>query len=321
MTKHSKFSKLPAYCLVADEIYPFNIYIKRTSCSVLWKKEQIELNSSDINLLKELKIEYVYMRSSESNKYLEYAEQNIKKVMLNNDIPVGFKSSLMNKLIENIIEDIFIYPSFKRCVNRIENIVNPLIELLLSEKGVNDIRCLIDTGDIVFSYAPHSARTCYYAVALGGTFFEIHNERLFQLCLGAILHDVGQMLVSPHVREKFNKYTDNERIEMQRHPNYSADFIRKLELYKFDNKILTAIKSHHELGDKTGYPNQASLFKLSIESQILAVTHTFDSYTMEKTHRRAKEPFEVIKYMLTHKNKYPEEVVRQFVKLLGELET
>lgn len=321
MSEKTKFSKLPTACLTADEILPFNIYIDRDGKTVLWRGQETGIKQHDIDQLTDSGIKYVYIGFSDKDKYLEYAEENIQKIIKNDKIPTEFKSIILDEVTGAVLGDLFKDSTHKKGAKRLENIIKPMVEFLLSNESVNALRFLVDRGDMVFSYIPHSARTCYYTIALTSMFKAFSNEKLYQIGIAALLHDLGQTLVAVQIREKIGEYNDKERAEMQRHPLYSVELIRRSDLYKLDTCMLIAIKSHHELGDNTGYPNYLSLFELPLEAKILAVTHTFESYTIERIHREAKKPYDVIKYMLANTNKYPTEIVRRFIKLLGKLET
>jgi len=320
MDKNLHFSRLPTYFLDADKAFPFKIFVNIKGKTVLWKEALIVLKEKDIYKLSLFGMPYVYINVEEYSKYLVYVEQNLHDIVVKPEISLEFKLSVIDKIIIDIIEDVFRYPSYNRCVTRLENIVKPLVELLLRKESVDTFRFMVEAGEIVSSSVPHSARICYYTVALAGTVYKFSMKRLFQFSIAALFHDIGQMLVPIEVREKFGTYDKNDRLEMQRHPVYSVEFIRRTERYRLNTEMLTAIKSHHELGDRTGYPRHLPLFDLPLEAGILAVIHTYDSFTMEKIHRKARKPFEVIEYMMGNSKKYPVSVVRQFVQLLGKLE-
>ncbi len=321
MNEEDKFTKLPTCCLTTDEVLPFDIYIKRNGKTVLWRGHDTAVGQKEIEQLTDSGIEYVYVGFAESDRYIEYAEENAQSIIRNKKIPVEYKSFIMDKITGSVLENLFKDPTQKKNAKRLENIIKPMVELLLADKEVKALRFMVEKGDMAFSYIPHSARTCYYTIGLAEMFKHFTTSKLYQIGIAALLHDIGQTLVSPDIREKIGDYSDKQRVEMQRHPIYSVELIRRSELYKLDIATLTAIKSHHELGDKSGYPNHTSLFDLSLESKILAVTHTFESFTIERIHREARKPYDVIKYMLANPDKYPVEIVRKFIKLLGSLET
>ncbi len=225
----------------------------------------------------------------------------------------------MSKITNIVLGNKLSTPNLEDATKKLERLIKKAIEKLLTHENITPLRFLLEDGDMEFSYIPHSARTCFYTIKLADAFNDFSIDKLHQIGVAAILHDIGQTLVSMDVRNKIGKYNDDERKEMQRHPIYSVDIIRKSEMFNLDNDILTAVKSHHELGDKTGYPHNLPLFDLPLEAQILAVTHTFDSYTTERIHRKAEKPFVVIKHMLSNPKKFPVSVVKRFIPLLGNM--
>ncbi|MGR3318676.1 MAG: HD-GYP domain-containing protein [Candidatus Anammoxibacter sp.] len=321
LADQDKFNELPAKCLKADELLPFDVYIERDGNTVLWRGSETAVIQDDVDQLVKSGVETVYIGIGDKTKYLEYAEENVLSIVKDKNIPLEFKSRIMSEVANNVLDNLFKDPTNSAAAKRLENIVMPMVELLLANDSVNALRFLIERGDMVFSYVPHSARTCYYTIALAETFDRFSSKKLYELGVAALLHDIGQTLVPTPIREKIGKYTDSERLEMQRHPVYSVDLIHRSGMVTLDRASLAAVKAHHELGDATGYPHKISLFTLPLEAQILAVTHTFESYTIERIHREARRPYDVIKFLLANPGKYPVKIVRKFIDILGKLET
>ncbi|MGR3179559.1 MAG: HD-GYP domain-containing protein [Candidatus Anammoxibacter sp.] len=321
LVNQNKFNELPANCLRADELLPFDVYIEREGSTLLWRGQETSVTQDDVEQLVKSGVKTVFIGIGDKGKYLKYAEKNVLSIVKDKNIPLSFRSFIMKEVANSVLEDLFKDPTNHLTAKRLENVVMPMIELLLSNDKVNALRFLIEQGDMAFSYVPHSARTCYYTIALAETFDRLSSKKLYQLGIAAILHDIGQTLVATEIREKIGKYTDEERAEMQRHPVYSAELIHRSGMVALDKAPLAAVKAHHELGDATGYPHKISLFTLPLEAQILAVTHTFESFTTERIHREAKRPYDVIKFLLSNPGKYPVKIVRKFIDILGKLES
>ncbi len=317
----TNFWELHTSCLVADEILPFDVYIWRDGKTVLWRGKSTEVAQKDINRLAESGVESVIIGIRDKEKYLEYAEPNAQELIMNDNVPVEYKSYVVRETTNKILDKLYKEPTDINLAKRLENIVTPIVELILSSANMAPLRFLLERGDMEFAYAPHSARTCYYTIALASSFKRFSRDKLNQLAMAALLHDIGQMIVKPEIREKIGKYTEEERKEMQKHPVYSVSLINRAEIYDLDDASLIAIKSHHELGDRTGYPQNVCLFDLPIEANILAMTHTFESYTVERVHRKARKSFDVIRDMLSNPKKFPLDLVRQFVQVLSKLES
>lgn len=321
MSALNKYWELHTSCLLTDQILPFDVYIWRDGKTVLWRGKSTEVTQKDIERLAESGVESVVIGIGDKDKYLEYVEPNAQELIMDNKVPVEYKSYVVRETTNKILEELYKAPTDIKTAKRLEHIVSPIVELILSSANMAPLRFLLERGDMEFSYAPHSARTCYYTIALASSYNRYSKGKLNQFAMAALLHDIGQMLVKPEIREKIGKYTDEERREMEKHPIYSVSLIKKANMFEFDESMTIAIKSHHELGDKSGYPQHISLFDLPFEASLLALTHTFESYTTERIHRKARKSYDVIKYMLANPNKFPLDLVRQFVQVLSKLES
>ena len=321
MSDSSKYWELHTSCLLADQILPFDVYMWREGKTVLWRGKSTEVTQKDIQRLADYGVETVVIGIRDKDKYLEYMEPNAQELIMNSKVPVEYKSYVIRETTNKILDKLYASPTDLNTAKRLENIVTPIVELILSNANMAPLRFLLERGDMEFSYAPHSARTCYYTVALASTNSLYTKDVLSQFAMASLLHDIGQMLVKPEIREKIGKFTDEERSEMEKHPIYSVSLIKRAKMFEFTEPMLTAIKSHHELGDKKGYPQRTSLFELPPEAHYLAVTHTFESYTTEKIHRKARKSYDVVKYMLSNPNKFPLDLVRKFIQVLSHMES
>lgn len=318
----NKYWELHTSCLVADQLLPFNVYIWRDGKTVLWRGKLTEVLQKDVQRLSDSGISTVVMEIDDKDKYLEYIEPNTQDIVMNNKVPTEYKSYVVRETTNRILDELYKTPLNMKTAKRLEHVVTPIIELILSSSSMEPLRFLLDRGDMEFSYAPHSARTCYYAIALASSIDNrFSSGQLNQLAMAALLHDIGQILVRPEIREKIGKYTNEERCEMEKHPIHSVNLIKRANLFELNDDMAVAIKAHHELGDRMGYPQQLPLFELSLEANILALTHTFESLTTERIHRRARKSYDVIKYLLANPAKYPLDLVRQFVQVLAKLES
>lgn len=320
--KLKPYWELNTNCLIAGEILPFDVYILREGKTVLWRGKSTEVTQKDIVRLANSGVESVLIGINNKEKYLNYIEPNALELIRNNRISLEYKSYVVRETTNRIIDELYKTPTEIGVAKRLEKVVTGIVELILSSSNMAPLKFLIDKDNLESSYAPHSARTCYYTVALASSYKKkFSKDILKQIAIASLLHDIGQMIVKPEIRKKTGKYTDEERCEMEKHPIYSVNLIKRSEIYDLDDTILMAIKSHHELGDKTGYPQHISLFDLPFEARLLALTHTFESYTIERVHRKARKFYDVIRFILSNPSKYPLDIARQFVHVLSILDS
>ena len=321
MNTQNKYWELHTSCLVADTVLPFDIYIWQQGKPILWRGKSTELLQKDIGRLIESGVNRVAISIRDKEKYLEYLEPITQKLILDDKVPPEYKAYIVRESTSKVLSKLFKEPTNARTAKRLESLVFPIIDLLMSGSSMAPLKFLIGSGSMAFSYAPHGARTCYYTIAFARSYANYFTEdKIRQLAMGALLHDVGQMLVKPAIREKEGKFTDKERSEMEKHPVHSVNIIKRGNIFVCNEATMVAVKSHHELGDKSGYPLGLPLFELPLEANILAIAHTFESYTVQRVHRNAAKSYDVIKYFLDNPGKYQPKFVKKFVKVLAELE-
>jgi putative two-component system response regulator len=129
----------------------------------------------------------------------------------------------------------------------------------------------------------HCGRVAEEAIALA-TAAGLSEDEIEAVGYGAVLHDVGKIGVSEMVLTKPGLLTDEERLEMQRHPVIGANILAPLRLGKVVGPI---IRSHHERWDGGGYPDGLRGEAIPIGSRIVAVVDSYDAMTHNRPYRTA----------------------------------
>jgi hypothetical protein len=114
------------------------------------------------------------------------------------------------------------------------------------------------------------------ALAMGLT-----SEDIEILRRAASVHDVGKIHVRDEVLRKPDKLTDEERLEVEKHPVTGARMVGGLG----DARISSAVRHHHERWDGRGYPDGLSGEKIPLFARIIAVADTYDAITSTRAYR------------------------------------
>jgi putative nucleotidyltransferase with HDIG domain len=98
---------------------------------------------------------------------------------------------------------------------------------------------------------------------------------------GALVHDVGKMIVPAEILEAPRKLTAEEFEEVKRHTTFGARVVES-----FADPLLTSIvRHHHERLDGSGYPDGLRGSAISLGARIVAVADTFDALTSPRPYR------------------------------------
>jgi HD-GYP domain-containing protein (c-di-GMP phosphodiesterase class II) len=127
------------------------------------------------------------------------------------------------------------------------------------------------------------------------------QHQLYAISLAALLHDIGNCAIQQDVLKKSTTLTLDEFELVQTHVKYSVMIAKSFGIN--DSKILTAIKSHHEKLDGSGYPERLEGNQIPVMAQIIAVCDIFDALTTDRSYRKKYSSFDALMLMKTTMHK------------------
>jgi putative nucleotidyltransferase with HDIG domain len=131
-----------------------------------------------------------------------------------------------------------------------------------------------------FTYG-HSQKVAKYAVLLGEA-IGIEPERLSALRTAALLHDIGKIGIPDGLLLKPQRFSDEERIEVQKHAVLAVDILKHIPSF---SGLLPNIVHHHERFDGTGYPDGIRGEDIPLESRILSIADSYDAMTSPRQYK------------------------------------
>lgn len=132
--------------------------------------------------------------------------------------------------------------------------------------------------------AGHSFRVALYAVALAKA-MGIRGEELKALEWGALLHDVGKMVVPDEILRKSGPLTEEEWLIMKQHPGWGYEMLAEVRFLQ--PAAIDVVYSHHERWDGQGYPRGVAGEEIPLVARIFAVVDAYDALTSDRPYRRA----------------------------------
>jgi putative nucleotidyltransferase with HDIG domain len=106
------------------------------------------------------------------------------------------------------------------------------------------------------------------------------DEKMRQeIGFGALLHDVGKIAVPDQILLKPGKLTDQEWVEMRKHPDAGFRIVKRIGFLKDAAEIVYA---HHEQFDGHGYPRGLKGASIPLGARMFMVADVYDALTSER---------------------------------------
>ena len=113
------------------------------------------------------------------------------------------------------------------------------------------------------------------------------TEEWIDMQRGGLLHDIGKIGVSDTILHKPGPLTEDEWVDMRRHPRIGYDMIKEIGFLSGAANIVLA---HHERFDGKGYPNGLQSDEIPLGARIFVLADTFDAMTSDRPYRKALSP-------------------------------
>ncbi|MGL4403994.1 MAG: HD domain-containing phosphohydrolase [Fusobacteriaceae bacterium] len=128
----------------------------------------------------------------------------------------------------------------------------------------------------------------------------------------ASLHDIGKIGIPSSILRKPGKLTQEEMIEMRKHPNIGYKLVKNAELGKIAENL---VRFHHEKWDGTGYPLGLKGNKIPIEARIVSVADVYDALRQKRTYKSPYTHEEAVQIITTDSETFFDpELIKVFLK-------
>lgn len=146
----------------------------------------------------------------------------------------------------------------------------------------------------------HSQRVVQMTVKLARR-LGIEGARLEHVYCGALLHDIGKVIVPDSVLLKPGPLTDHEWEIMRLHPVYAVHLLKQINAFR---PALIIPYCHHEKWDGSGYPRGLKGEEIPIEARIFAVVDVWDALVNDRIYRPAWSGEKALEYLYEQNGKH-----------------
>jgi len=112
----------------------------------------------------------------------------------------------------------------------------------------------------------------------------LDSAEIAQMRAGALIHDIGKIVVPDSVLNKAGPLTEEEFENVKRHCTVGSEIVAPLAS---QSTLVAIVRSHHERYDGAGYPDRLAGEQIALGARIVAICDAFDAMVYDRPYRHA----------------------------------
>jgi len=195
-----------------------------------------------------------------------------------------------------------------------EHAVDRLIdEILREQSAMLGLVSVKNYDEYTFTHALH---ICILCLGLGHA-IGLPVDRLKEVGVAALLHDVGKVFVPLEILRKPDKLTPDEFKAIARHPIDGALILFRQERAPAVAPVVAF--EHHIQCNGTGYPQVGATWELNLYSLMVSIADVYDALTTERPYRPPLSPERALEMMHeSQREQFDERLLGRFTEMLGK---
>lgn len=163
--------------------------------------------------------------------------------------------------------------------------------------------------------AGHSQRVAELTVRLARA-VGCSEPEITQVRRGALLHDIGKMALPDAILRKAGALSEDERMQVQRHPELAYIMLSDIE---FLRPALDIPYCHHERWNGSGYPRGLCGEDIPLAARIFSVVDVWDALLADRPYKARWTPGAASAYLREHSGTlFDPHIVTVFIDMIGE---
>ncbi|MEB0137780.1 MULTISPECIES: HD-GYP domain-containing protein [unclassified Undibacterium] len=192
-----------------------------------------------------------------------------------------------------------------------EQLIQGFLAQLLNEDEAA-IRVLSEKGGEKNSL--HAINVTVISLLLGKT-LGLSKSEMFDLGIGAMLHDIGKIDLPDRLRWFDEHFSSAEKQLYRTHVVQGVNLARKMQL---PPNVVLLIAQHHEHVDASGYPAGVSGEKMVPLSRIVSLVNHYDNLCNPTNPALAVTPHEALAQIFAqHKTRFDLPMLTAFIRMMG----
>jgi HD-GYP domain-containing protein (c-di-GMP phosphodiesterase class II) len=202
-----------------------------------------------------------------------------------------------------------------QCMGQIQALIEKFIAVFLTDKNMLLNIAATDPPGEDYLYH-HSLNVCLFSMNIAAS-YGYNRGQVAEIGIGALLHDIGMLLIPREIRNKHGRFNIEEWYEVQKHPIVGLHLLEKVAGLP-DSALFVAYQTHERLNSK-GYPKQRSSRFIHAFAKLVQIADIYEALTSPRPHRKALLPYQAAEGLvkMTKTNFISDEFVKAFLNYIS----
>ncbi|HEX7510237.1 MAG TPA: HD domain-containing phosphohydrolase [Chitinivibrionales bacterium] len=176
----------------------------------------------------------------------------------------------------------------------IRHVVNLFVKTYLTDKSIllNISNIKSAEGDYIYH---HTLNVCLLAINIAAA-AKYSEKQILEIGIGALLHDVGMLLVPDEIRFKKGRLEKDEWYEVQKHAVLGMHLLEKIN--RVPESALYVAYQTHERENGKGYPKQRSGRFIHAFAKIVQIADVYESLCSPRDYRPPYLPYRAMELLI-----------------------
>lgn len=242
--------------------------------------------------------------------YLEFIE---KKAEISAN-KIDIKHIIMKENAKALVIDILNDPRSGEKIKKIESSLKSIIDNIIEDPD-SIYNLLTLKGHDYYTYT-HSLNVGVLSIGLGIQ-IGLDKDELFELGIGAILHDIGKTQIPHEILNKQGKLTETEFRMIKQHVKLGYKLLKEKKY--IPQKAFQSVLQHHEKLSGRGYPDGLKGEEIKLFGRITAIADCYDALTTRRPYKPPLTPYFALSIVVRERGDYDPELLKAFIKMLGKV--
>lgn len=289
---------------------PFDLFVSIGDRFVHYLRAGDILGADKILKFENKAPESFYILTAERATYQKFVHDSL----MSDQLDTKQKALILRESTMVLVEELFERPDIESALSDARQAVEDFVAFMDSDAAamVN----LIGLSSHDFYTYNHSLDVSIYSLGLGKA-VGFQGDDLKELGLGGLFHDVGKRYIPLEIICKNGPLSDQEWMEMQKHPQYG---LKILSEHETSDSIKACAFEHHESMAGNGYPQKLTADEIHPMARVVSVADTYDALTTKRSYNDPMMPTDAIALMSGKlAGRYDPEVMRALVSIFEKL--